>query len=83
MRVSSVRQANTIDGSLDTQEDKLKKLIELRSNENEQWILYDIYREEGKSGKNIERPEFQRLINDIECGVVDVVLVTKIDRITR
>ncbi|MFC1553143.1 recombinase family protein [candidate division KSB1 bacterium] len=82
-RVSSIQQANTPDGSLDTQEDILRKYVEVCPSPPETWEVSDVYREEGKSGKNLERPEFKRLINDIKHGLVDVVLVTKIDRITR
>ena len=84
VRVSSLKQAMANEGSLDTQEDLLEQLINIKnSNRAEEWCLYDTYREEGKSGKNLDRPEFQRMVRDIESGLVDIVVVTKIDRITR
>lgn len=46
--------------------------------------IYDIYADEGISGKDIEgRPSVKRLIEDIQNGKIDVVLVQKIDRLTR
>ena len=86
-RVSTERQSDVRDGSLDTQTDRLKQYIEFRRSSNKKsadsWKIVDIYREEGKSGKNIERPELQRLISDIKAGLVNTIVCTKIDRITR
>ena len=39
--------------------------------------------EEGKSGKNLDRPEYKRMVQDIEQGKINAVLCTKIDRISR
>ena len=83
LRVSSARQADAAEGSLETQSDRLDQFVSFRSSEAEPWQLFDTYREEGRSGKNLARPEFQRLLSDIKAGLVQVVLVTKIDRITR
>ena len=48
------------------------------------WELYDVYIDDGISGKNIEdRPEVNRLIADVTRGNVENVLVFKIDRLTR
>jgi site-specific DNA recombinase len=47
------------------------------------WQIVSEYREEGRSGKNTDRPELQRLLADVRAGKLDVVAVTKIDRITR
>jgi site-specific DNA recombinase len=44
---------------------------------------WDVYREEGYSGKDTKRPEFQRLIADIEKGDIQSVIVKKIDRLSR
>ena len=44
---------------------------------------YIIYSDKGYSGKNTNRPEFQRLMNDIRNGIIDTVIVYKLDRISR
>lgn len=41
------------------------------------------YDDAGKSGGNLDRPALQRLLRDIECGEIDVVVIYKIDRLTR
>ncbi|MFH0754103.1 MAG: recombinase family protein [Candidatus Omnitrophota bacterium] len=83
LRVSTERQSLVRDGSLDTQESRLKGYIDFRKGGETDWKVVDTYREEGKSGKNTDRPELHRLLNDIKIGRVNTVIVTKIDRITR
>jgi len=91
VRVSTERQSLIKDGSLDTQADRLKQYVEYRRPSPEDkktkklpdWKVVDVYREEGRSGKNIERPALQRLISDIKSGLINTVICTKIDRITR
>ncbi len=49
-----------------------------------EWDIFDIYQDEGISGKNInDRKELLRLLNDIKNKKVTNVLVYKIDRLTR
>src|SRR5579884_1644385 len=48
------------------------------------WTLVDErYDDGGFTGANIERPAFQRLLADIEAGKIDVVVVYKVDRLSR
>lgn len=42
-----------------------------------------IYKDEGFSGKNTDRPALKRLIQDIELGKIEKVIVYKLDRISR
>jgi len=56
----------------------------IASQKHEGWIeLVDQYDDGGFSGGNLNRPALQRLIEDVESGYVDVVVVYKIDRISR
>ena len=78
-RVSTAIQ---VDGfSLEAQRDKLRKYAEFQ-----EMVIAGEYCDEGKSGKNIQgRPEFQRMLADIEAGKdnVDFVLVFKLSRFGR
>jgi DNA invertase Pin-like site-specific DNA recombinase len=74
-RVSTEEQAN--EGfSLDAQMRRLESYCEL-----EGWQITDRYREQGESGRNIDRPEYQRMMQDKENW--DVIVVLKMDRIHR
>lgn len=78
VRVSTEEQAQ--EGfSIRAQIEKLKSYALLKD-----WDIFDIYADEGISGKNIvDRPAINRLIGDIESGKVNNVLVFKVDRLTR
>lgn len=54
------------------------------SQRHEGWVLLkDRYDDGGFSGGNMERPGLQRLLADIKAGKVDIILLYKIDRLTR
>lgn len=44
---------------------------------------YIVYSDNGYSGKNVERPEYQRMVEDIKVGKIQKVIVYKLDRISR
>lgn len=46
-------------------------------------IEYSIYEDEGFSGKNTNRPEFQNLLNDIKKEKFDILICYRLDRISR
>ncbi|MBO5033482.1 MAG: recombinase family protein [Lachnospiraceae bacterium] len=49
-----------------------------------QEIVFRVYdRDEGFSGKNTKRPSFQELMRDVKKNELDVVMVYKLDRISR
>ena len=55
-----------------------------RARRSEGWVLVrDQYDDGGISGGTLERPALQQLLVDIEDGLVDVVVVYKIDRLSR
>ena len=54
------------------------------SQRHEGWVLVnERYDDGGFSGGNMQRPGLKRLLADVEAGKVDVVLLYKIDRLTR
>ncbi len=68
--------------SLHAQRDACEAYI--ASQRSEGWVLVrDRYDDGGISGGTLERPSLQRLLSDIEDGLVDVVIVYKIDRLSR
>jgi len=56
----------------------------IASQRSEGWVLVrDQYDDGGISGGTLERPGLKRLLSDIDAGLVDVVVVYKIDRLSR
>jgi len=56
----------------------------VKSQVHEGWeIIKDRYDDGGFSGGNTERPALKRLIRDVKDGYVDMIVVYKIDRLTR
>src|SRR4030081_1230417 len=68
--------------SLDAQREACEAYI--ASQKAEGWLpVADRYDDGGVSGGTLERPALRRLLADIELGRVDVVVVYKIDRLSR
>ncbi len=68
--------------TLDAQREACEAYI--ASQKSEGWFLVpDRYDDGGFSGGNMERPALKRLLKDVEAGRVNVVVVYKIDRLTR
>lgn len=68
--------------SLDAQREACEAYI--KSQASEGWrVAVTRYDDPAYSGGNMDRPALQQLLNDIETGQVDVVVVYKIDRLTR
>src|ERR1700739_1669006 len=56
----------------------------IRSQQHEGWLLArHRYDDGGFSGGNLERPALQGLLADIRAGRIDIVVVYKVDRLTR
>src|SRR6187401_3627086 len=68
--------------SLDAQREACEAFVV--SQKREGWtLLPELYDDGGYSGGTLERPAFQRLLADVSAGKVDVVVVYKVDRLTR
>ena len=75
-RVSGHEQEDNY--SIPEQIDRMKKYCEARD-----WMVYKIYTDSVYSGSNMERPGLQDMIKDCEKGKLDMVLVYKLDRLSR
>jgi site-specific DNA recombinase len=68
--------------SLDAQRDACEAYV--KSQESQGWrALPQRYDDPAYSGGNLDRPALQRLLTDVDAGKVDVIVVYKIDRLTR
>jgi site-specific DNA recombinase len=81
-RVSTDQGLEQDFNSLDAQYDASQAYI--RSQAHAGWtLLRGKYDGGGFSGGNTERPALQRLLQDVRAGKVDVIVVYKVDRLTR
>lgn len=68
--------------SLDAQREACEAYI--ASQKSEGWVaIRDRYDDGGFSGGNLDRPGLKQLLADIDDGLIDVVVVYKIDRLSR
>ena len=68
--------------SLDAQREACEAYI--LSQKHEGWALVpNSYDDGGFSGGNMERPGLKALLADVEAGLVDIIVVYKVDRLTR
>ena len=64
--------------SIDAQTERLQAYCKAKD-----WIVFGTYTDAGFSGSNTKRPALQRLLSDVRAGLVDCVLVYKLDRLSR
>ncbi len=77
VRVSTEEQAR--EGvSIEAQEERIRALAAAKG-----WDMIEIIRDAGFSGKNLGRPGARRLIESCRLRAADVVVVFKVDRLTR
>lgn len=76
-RVSTQEQAN--EGySIEEQERMCKAAIESKG-----WIYVKTYSDPGISGRTMDRPGLQQMIEDIKAGQIEAVVIYKLDRLSR
>jgi len=68
--------------SLDAQREACRNYIQSQASRG--WVVIDeAYDDGGFTGANIERPGFQKLLSHISQGRIDVVVIYKVDRLSR
>lgn len=75
-----------IDGSIKSESNSIssqREIIRSFIREQENMELFDIYVDDGYSGTNFNRPEFRRMMADIEAGDVNCVIVKDLSRFGR
>ena len=81
-RKSSEEGLDQVYNSLDAQRDACAAYI--ASQKHEGWVLVDKHYDDGGfSGGSLDRPALQTLFADLTNGTVDIIVVYKIDRLTR
>lgn len=80
-RVSTDDQAQGEYSSLKAQKDICEHYISIHREEG--WISALYFEDPGFSGSNMERPGIKALMEEIRAGTVDMIVVYKLDRISR
>lgn len=75
-RVSGHEQEDNY--SIPEQIERMKKYCDAKD-----WMVYKIYTDSVYTGSDMNRPGLQAMIKDIEKGNIDMVLVYKLDRLSR
>jgi site-specific DNA recombinase len=82
VRVSTDRGLEQDFNSLDAQREACEAYVKSQSHEG--WrLIRDRYDDGGFSGGSMDRPALQKLLADVQAGRIDVIVVYKVDRLTR
>jgi site-specific DNA recombinase len=76
LRVSTENQLENY--SIDEQTTRLKAYCLAKN-----WNIYKFYTDGGYSGGNTDRPALKKMLKDIKAGKIDMVVVYKLDRLSR
>jgi site-specific DNA recombinase len=84
LRVSTEEQVRIQDGSLVSQKQRLLEFVESHNRREKNWgEVIEFYCDEGRSAKDMNRPEFQRLLTDVRLGRINLILATELSRLSR
>lgn len=78
LRLSRDDELQGDSSSIITQRQMLRKYAD-----DHRIIVYDEYIDDGWSGTNFDRPDFQRMVQDIEDGKINCVIVKDLSRLGR
>lgn len=64
--------------SIENQIKYLKSIVTTKG-----WILVDIYKDDGYTGTNFDRPDFKRMLDDIDNGKINLIITKDLSRLGR
>lgn len=83
IRVSTEEQAVNPEGSLKSQEQRLREAVDWRNKNSNFGELVGVYVDAGISAKDMNRPRLQEMLRSIRRKEIDLVMVTEISRLSR
>ena len=69
--------------SVTSQNTILDEFVERNQNDNEEFVVYDTYIDDGYSGTDFDRPDFQRLLEDMKAGKFNTIIIKDLSRLGR
>ena len=84
VRVSTEEQSQIADGSLESQQHRVRSFVEVKNLQEKNWgKIVETYIDDGYSAKNTNRPAYQRMLKDIRSGRISLILITDLSRLSR
>lgn len=83
IRVSTEEQTLNPEGSLRSQEQRLREAVEWRNKNSSFGEITGVYIDAGISAKDMNRPKLQEMLLSIRQKEIDLVMVTEISRLSR
>ncbi len=83
IRVSTEEQAGNPEGSIKSQECRLREFVKHKNSFENFGEIVELYCDAGISAKDTNRPAFQRLMEDIRGDKINMIMITELSRLTR
>ena len=83
IRVSTEEQALNPEGSIKSQEQRLREAVKWKNRQSTFGEIAGIYVDAGISAKDMRRPKLQAMLRDVRAGKVNLIMVTEISRLSR
>ena len=83
IRVSTEEQAQNPEGSIKSQEQRLRQHLEFKNMDGFGGRVTHVFIDRARSGKDMNRPELRRLLQVIANQEIDLVMVSELSRISR
>lgn len=83
VRCSSEEAAENPEGTIRNQELRLREFVQLKQMSGPFGEIVDVFIDAGISGKDCNRPAFQRLLARVESKDINMIVVTELSRFTR
>lgn len=84
LRVSTDKQVQVFEGSLETQKFRMQEFVKLRNFGDSKWgEIVEFYIEEGFSAGSDRRPQYQKLMGDIRKKKINLILISDLTRLSR
>jgi site-specific DNA recombinase len=83
IRVSTEEQASNPEGSIKSQEQRLRQAVEFKNVIGKFGQVTDVFIDRAKSGKDTNRPELQRLLQAVIKREISLIMVTELSRLSR
>ncbi len=72
------------EGSLTSHPQRIKGFVKMKNNQEKNWgRIVETYTDKDLSGKNMNRPAFQKMCRNIVSGKINAVVVTELSRLSR